>query len=140
VSFFRILFDILSLVEQKENVHTAIWISVDQWRVEIVLFSKRSLILRRLSEVRLYSKRKVGYGPYCGANYNLPYLIVDSEFQLSIPKMMNADKCFPNYSKMEQSIEKWRIRERGREGLGADFYVLEYTFCIYWAIIVFLRK
>jgi hypothetical protein len=53
----------------------------------------------------------VGYGPYCGADYNLPYLIVDCEFQLSTPKMMNADKCFPNYSKMEQPIEKWRIRE-----------------------------
>ncbi len=52
--------------------------------------------------------------------------MVDSEDQLSTPTTPKADECFPNYSTMEQSIEKGREPGRGREGVRVDFmYVLE---------------
>jgi hypothetical protein len=58
-------------------------------------------------------------GLYAGADYNLilPYLIVDSEVQISALTTTNAYECFPNYSKMEQPIGKGRVRGRG-EGKG----------------------
>jgi hypothetical protein len=52
-----------------------------------------------------------------------PYLTVVSEVQLFTPVPMNANECFPNYSKMEQpiGIGKGRVQGRGREEVGADF-------------------
>jgi hypothetical protein len=40
-----------------------------------------------------------------------PYLIVDSEVQLSTPTATNVDECFSNYSKMEQPKGKGREDE-----------------------------
>ncbi len=42
-----------------------------------------------------------------------PYIIVDSEVQLTTRTTMNAEKCFANYSKTEQPIVKGRVRGRG---------------------------
>jgi len=39
-----------------------------------------------------------------------PYLMADSEVQLSTPTTTNADKCFSDF----QPIEKRRVRGRGR--------------------------
>jgi hypothetical protein len=50
-----------------------------------------------------------------------PYLTVVSEVQLFTPMPMNANECFPNYSKIEQPIGKGRVQGRGREEVGADF-------------------
>jgi hypothetical protein len=44
-----------------------------------------------------------------------PYLIVDTEVQLSTPAQTNAKKCFPHYLKMEQQITKGRVQGRGKE-------------------------
>jgi hypothetical protein len=37
-------------------------------------------------------------------------------FKNSTLKTTNADECFLNYSKMEQPIGQWRVKERGKEG------------------------
>jgi hypothetical protein len=46
---------------------------------------------------------------------------VEFEVQLSTPRIMNADECFPSYFKMDLLIGKGILRERKREGVGADF-------------------
>jgi hypothetical protein len=51
-----------------------------------------------------------------------PYLIVDSEDQLSTPTTTNDDECFSNYSKNEQPIGKGRVRESVRKRVGSDFF------------------
>jgi restriction endonuclease len=67
------------------------------------------------------SKEKRGVrDPILELTMTSPYLIVDSEVQLSTPTTTNAKECYPNYSKMEQPIGKERGQGRGREWVEAD--------------------
>jgi hypothetical protein len=72
---------------------------------------------------RLYSKRNVGYG-YGTLELTITSplsCILDYRVNLFTATMTISDNCFPNFSKMKQLIGKWRVRGRGREGVGADF-------------------
>ncbi len=52
-----------------------------------------------------------------------PYLIVDSDVQLSNPRTTNAYECFFELFKNGTSDRKGKgeYEEGGREGMGADF-------------------
>jgi hypothetical protein len=59
-------------------------------------------------------KEKRGIGdPMLQLTITSPYLIVDSEVQLSIPTTTNSGECFLIYSKIEQPIGNGRERGRG---------------------------
>jgi hypothetical protein len=115
VSFFRILFDILSLVEQKENVDSDMDFSramVSRNRTIPNKFPNTS----QTPEAVLKEKRGV-WDPIVELTITSPYLIVDSEFQLSTPKMMNAD-CRQMFPKLFKNGTTNRKMENTRKGKG----------------------
>ncbi len=74
----------------------------------------RNITRESAGKQSLYSKRNRDprdMGPYAGADYDLT-LSHRRLLQLSTPTKMNADKCFPKYSKMEQPIGEGEERDR----------------------------
>jgi hypothetical protein len=60
------------------------------------------------TEAVFKEKRKIWY-PMLELTIASPYLIDESEVQLSVARPINADECFPNYSKIKQPIGKGRV-------------------------------
>jgi hypothetical protein len=65
----------------------------------------------------VFKEKRVIWGPYAGADYNLTVSHNRLRSPVSFPIRSNADECFPSYSKMEQPI--------GRGRGGSWLYVLK---------------
>ncbi len=121
MSFFRIPFDILSLVEQKENVDSDMDFGRAMVRRNRTIPNKFPNTSQTPEAV--FKEKHGVWDPIVERTITSPYLIIDSEVQLSTLHPID-DKClqmFPLLFKNGNTNRKRRVRGREREELGADF-------------------